>query len=73
MKTICFYKVSALQAKFPQHQQLRELLLGTGDAVLVEHTRNDSYWADGGDRRGKNMLGILLMRLRDEFSASSAQ
>jgi ribA/ribD-fused uncharacterized protein len=54
----------ALRAKFTQHDELRELLLGTGDAELVEHTRNDSYWGDGGDRTGRNMLGKLLMELR---------
>jgi len=59
----------ALHAKFAQHAELREILLGTGDAVLVEHTKNDSYWADGGDGSGRNMLGILLMRLREEMRA----
>src|SRR5579871_4375314 len=44
----------ALQAKFTQHPKLHALLLGTGDAVLVEHTRNDRYWGDGGDGSGKN-------------------
>jgi ribA/ribD-fused uncharacterized protein len=54
----------ALRAKFTQHEQLRSWLLGTGDAELVEHTRNDAYWGDGGDGTGKNMLGKLLMELR---------
>jgi ribA/ribD-fused uncharacterized protein len=58
---------SALQAKFTQHAELGEALLATGDATLVEHTTNDAYWADGGDGHGRNMLGILLMRLRDEL------
>ena len=57
----------ALRAKFGQHASLRELLLSTGDAELVEHTANDSYWADGGDGTGKNVLGQLLMQLRDEL------
>ena len=57
----------ALRAKFTQHSLLRSQLLATGDAQLVEHTTNDSYWADGGDGSGKNMLGILLMRLRAEL------
>ena len=39
----------ALQAKFKQHPSLRSLLLQTGDAELIEHTKNDGYWADGGD------------------------
>ncbi len=57
----------ALRAKFTQHPPLRELLLATGDAQIIEHTTNDSYWADGGDGSGKNMLGVLLMRVRDEM------
>lgn len=55
----------ALEAKVRQHAQVRDLLLSTGDAKLVEHTENDDYWGDGGDGRGKNMLGRLLMELRD--------
>lgn len=54
----------AVEAKFRQHDDLRELLLGTGDAKLVEHTENDSYWGDGGDGSGKNMLGRVLMDVR---------
>src|SRR3954470_16959989 len=36
----------AVLAKFTQHARLRELLLSTGDAALVEHTANDRYWGD---------------------------
>jgi N-glycosidase YbiA len=54
----------ALRAKFTQHEDLREMLLNTGDAMLVEHTANDRYWADGGDGTGLNRLGMLLMELR---------
>jgi hypothetical protein len=53
-----------LRAKFTQHPELRSLLLSTGDAPIVEHTRNDRYWADGGDGTGQNRLGQLLMELR---------
>ena len=55
---------AALRAKFTQHPELRALLLETGDAELIEHTRNDSYWADGGDGSGRNRLGELMMELR---------
>lgn len=61
--------LDALRAKFTQHEELREILLGTGEAVLVEHTANDSYWGDGGDGSGKNRLGALLMRVREELRA----
>jgi ribA/ribD-fused uncharacterized protein len=57
----------ALRAKFTQHKDLKKILLETGDAELVEHTKNDSYWGDGGDGSGKNMLGLLLMELREEL------
>jgi ribA/ribD-fused uncharacterized protein len=33
-----------LHAKFTQHKKLREILLSTGEAKLVEHTKNDRYW-----------------------------
>lgn len=54
-------------AKFSQHSELRETLLSTGDAKLVEHTTNDSYWGDGGDGSGKNMLGQILMQVRERL------
>jgi ribA/ribD-fused uncharacterized protein len=57
----------ALGAKFTQHPNLKSLLLSTGEVELVEHTKNDAYWADGGDGTGKNRLGQLLMELRAQF------
>jgi ribA/ribD-fused uncharacterized protein len=64
---------AALVAKFTQHEDLRAILLGTGDAVLVEHTANDDYWGDGGDGHGRNRLGHLLMRLRGELRQQEGQ
>ena len=61
----------ALQAKFTQHADLRELLLQTGEASLVEHTTHDSYWGDGGNGTGRNRLGHLLMELREKLKNSS--
>ncbi len=52
-------------AKFDQHPSLKDKLLATGDAVLIEHTRNDRYWGDGGDGTGRNRLGEILMEVRD--------
>jgi ribA/ribD-fused uncharacterized protein len=54
----------ALRARFGQHPNLKQLLLGTGDATLVEHTSKDRYWADGGDGTGLNRLGLLPMQVR---------
>lgn len=62
--------LEAVRAKFAQHEDLKAILLGTGEAKLVEHTENDSYWGDGGDGAGKNRLGQILMRVRDELRAA---
>ena len=57
----------ALEAKFTQYDELKELLLKTENSKLVEHTVNDSYWGDGGNGSGKNMLGQLLMKIREKL------
>lgn len=57
----------ALRAKFEQNPELRELLLATGEARLVEHTPTDSYWGNGAVGEGLNRLGELLMELRSEL------
>lgn len=53
--------------KFLQHKDIQDKLLSTGDDVLVEHDtkRGDAYWADAGDGTGKNMLGVILMEVRE--------
>lgn len=62
---------TAIRAKFSQHAELRNKLLATGDAQIVEHTTNDSYWGDGWDGDGKNMLGQILMSVREELRGNS--
>jgi N-glycosidase YbiA len=57
----------AVRAKFTQHEKLRKILLATGDAEIIEHTSKDSYWGDGGDGSGRNMLGKTLMLVREEL------
>lgn len=57
----------AIKAKFTQSDSLRKLLLSTGDALLVEAAPNDYYWGSGKDGTGKNMLGKLLVKLREEI------
>lgn len=60
---------SSRLAKYSQHPTLKELLLSTGSARLVEHTTNDSYW--GGDGSGKDMLGRILMKAREQLREST--
>lgn len=61
---------AVLRAKFTQHDDLRELLLSTGDARLVESATVDSdvnrLWGEV-NGVGRNMLGLMLMELRDEL------
>jgi ribA/ribD-fused uncharacterized protein len=61
---------SVLRAKFTQHEDLRDLLLSTGSARLVEAGTTDNAvnrtWGEV-NGKGKNMLGILLMELREEL------
>ena len=63
--------LQVLRMKFSQNPKIAKELMATGDAILIEHTRNDAYWADGGDGSGKNKLGLLLMQVREELKNSS--
>ena len=58
----------AVREKFRQNPEILEKLIATSDAELLEHTKNDHYWADGGDGSGKNMLGKILMETRVALS-----
>lgn len=61
---------SVLLAKFTQHADLRELLLSTGSLRLVETATVDNevnrLWGEV-NGVGRNMLGELLMELRDQL------
>lgn len=57
----------AVQDKFARYPSLQKLLLSTGTARIYEHTKNDCYWGDCGDRTGKNKLGLLLEKIRDSL------
>lgn len=62
-----------VRLKFEQNTDLRKHLIDTGDAVLIEGNNwHDNYWGactcEGCERKkGKNMLGNILMELRSEF------
>jgi ribA/ribD-fused uncharacterized protein len=60
----------ALLAKFNQHKEIKDKLVATGDATLIEHTENDKFWGDGGDGLGQNLLGKLLMEIREQLKKS---
>ena len=56
----------AVYAKFTQNETLRELLCSTGSYPLVQ-IKMDWVWGSMSDGSGRNMLGVLLMELRDQI------
>ncbi|KAJ7131873.1 hypothetical protein C8R43DRAFT_655785 [Mycena crocata] len=54
---------TAVWHKFTQYPELTEQLLATGDAELVNDTRND-IWGTGKDGTGRNEMGKALERVR---------
>jgi ribA/ribD-fused uncharacterized protein len=57
----------AVWAKFNTHEDLKSLLLSTGDEELIENALGDYYWGCGADGSGKNMLGRILMETRERL------
>jgi ribA/ribD-fused uncharacterized protein len=57
----------AVLCKFSTHVDIKEILLSTGDEEIVENSPVDYYWGCGADGTGKNMLGIILMEVREEL------
>lgn len=54
----------AVMKKFTTHPTLQEILLSTGDELIVENAPGDFYWGCGKDGTGKNKLGQILIEVR---------
>ena len=65
---------AVLREKFIQHEDLRALLLSTGDARLVEsatvNNEVNRLWGEV-NGSGRNMLGTILMELREELRSET--
>ncbi len=59
-----FMRLAVLQ-KFAEHREIRSTLFSTGSEALIEATSHDYYWGEGTKQTGKNMLGIILMEVRE--------
>jgi ribA/ribD-fused uncharacterized protein len=57
----------AVLKKFLTHPDIREILLSTGDKLLVEDSPNDYFWGCGENKTGQNHLGQILMSVREEL------
>lgn len=60
MEDICFHKLN-------QNPYIQKKLQETGDKEIVEDSPVDSFWGWGEDRKGRNELGKIWMRLRDKI------
>jgi len=58
-----------VRAKFEQDYKMKKDLISTQNEILEEgNTWNDLYWGvDYYTRKGKNRLGKILMKLRNEY------
>lgn len=59
---------SGVLQKFKTHTDIREILLATGDELLVENSPVDYCWGCGKDGSGKNKLGQILVEVREILS-----
>jgi N-glycosidase YbiA len=58
---------AAVRQKFHSYDDLRALLLATGEAEIIEDSPVDSFWGCGADRSGCNHLGKIIMQIRQEI------
>lgn len=53
--------------KLNQHPYVMQKLKETRDLLIVEDSPKDSYWGWGTDKKGRNELGKIWMKLRKEL------
>eukprot|EP01062_Namystynia_karyoxenos_P005602 TRINITY_DN11940_c0_g1_i1.p1 TRINITY_DN11940_c0_g1~~TRINITY_DN11940_c0_g1_i1.p1 ORF type:complete len:1259 (+),score=300.12 TRINITY_DN11940_c0_g1_i1:94-3870(+) len=68
----CEYMLEGMRAKFTQDAQCRAELLRTGFATITHSNPDEEYWGSGTNGVGLNMLGTLLMQVRDELFSTDA-
>ena len=59
--------------KFESNEQLKEKLLATGNAILIEgNWWNDTFWGVC-NGEGKNTLGVIIMFIRTQIIKSQSE
>lgn len=56
--------------KLRQNPYVMHKLVQTGNRLIVEDSPKDSFWGWGPKRNGRNELGKIWMKLRDEINKS---
>jgi N-glycosidase YbiA len=57
----------AVLKKFLTHADITEVLLMTGNEMLVENSPTDYFWGCGTNKTGENHLGKILISVREEI------
>lgn len=60
--------MTGVQQKFNTHKSLKQLLLSTEDQLIIENSPYDNYWGIGSVGTGRNQLGTILMRVREQLN-----
>lgn len=63
----------ALYTKCRTYPHIAESLLATGEQLLVEDSQYDYHWGCGRDRRGHNLYGKILMKVREKLREEQSQ
>lgn len=58
-------------AKAAQHKVVKEVLLSTGNALLIEDSSVDDFWGRGSEWNGLNMAGRIWMAIRGMYQGNS--
>jgi len=59
-----------LRVKAEQHEDVREILKKTETRRIIENSPIDNFFGGGPDGNGKNIVGELWMKIRDELSTN---
>lgn len=57
-----------LRAKYAQHKDVEDALTRSGNKNIMENSPTDSFWGIGADGQGENVIGVLWMKIRKEYS-----
>ena len=60
-----------LRLKLEQNPYVKTKLLQTGNLLICEDSPKDNFWGIGKDRNGRNELGKLWMKLREEIKQNN--
>lgn len=62
IRTQCMYDI--LNDKLERHSEIKKLLINTGLRPITFYSSQDTFWGNGGDGSGSNVLGTLWEKIR---------